>query len=88
MKKTVSSVLISALLVCGCATHTQTVKAPDGTVTTTTDKQSDNTALQVVGQVVKIGGDVVTAVLPPLIPVIVGGVSGAITGSNTNAPVH
>lgn len=83
MKKTITLISLTALLAAGCATQSHTVTATDaaGVKTVTQDKssQSDNAALTVVGQGVKLVGDVVTAILPPFIPVIVDGLTKPIT---------
>lgn len=83
MKKQLASLAIVAVL-SGCATSSHKVSTTDPTTkvtTTTVDKssQSDNAALNFLSSTVKIGGDLVTAILPPFIPVIVGGLTHPVT---------
>lgn len=78
------SLITLAAALAGCATQTHKVTATDpatNTTTTTVDKssQSDNATLNVVGAGVKIVGDTLTAILPPLIPVIVDGLTKPVT---------
>lgn len=79
---------MTVTLLAGCATSSHKVTTVDPTTnvsTTTSDKSSqpDNSALTVIGEGVKIIGDVVTAVLPPLIPVVVGGLTHPVVSTNS-----
>lgn len=82
MKKHITSLVLIATLT-GCATHSLTTKTTDtsGATTVTQDKtsQSDNAALTFLGETIKVGGDIIGAVLPPFIPVIVSGLTSPVT---------
>jgi uncharacterized lipoprotein YajG len=91
MKKFIMSVGLVALLA-GCATqsHTSTTTDANNTTTVSKDKSSqpDNSVLTVVGKGVDIIGDVVSAILPPLVPVIVNGVTHPAVNTNSVAPAN
>lgn len=81
---------LTATLVAGCATSSHQVAQTntDGSKVVTTDKtkQSDNAAMSVIGTTVKYIGDIATAVLPPVIPLIVGSLAHTAAPDPANAP--